>query len=72
MLLEPEFRTTEILGVGAVPQRTTILKLHATVFPPASVAEHCTVLVPSGKKLPGGGSQTTGKLVSQSFLATTR
>lgn len=57
-------RSTEPLpsqspGSTKPPQRTSTSKLQVAVFPEGSVAVQTTVVMPSGKVDPDGGSQTT-------------
>jgi hypothetical protein len=49
---------------GAVVSRTVIVKLAVPVLPDESVAEHATVVVPSGKVEPEAGVQTGVKAPS--------
>ena len=50
---------------------TVTSKVQADMFPAASVAVQDTVVLPRGKKLPEGGTQTTDGVGSQLSLAVT-
>src|SRR5579862_4126031 len=54
-------------GAGPVPTKTE--KDELAVFPAASVAEHETLVVPSGKRVPDAGRHETGSLPSTRSVA---
>jgi hypothetical protein len=54
---------------GAVVSTTVILNVHAEWLPPVSVAVQVTVVVPSAKVFPDGGTHTTVGCGSVSSVA---
>ena len=56
---------------GGMVSRTVTVKLQELLLPRPSVAVQFTVVVPSGKRLPDGGLQTTVTLLSQMPVALT-
>ena len=55
---------------GGLVSTTVTTKLHIVEFPAASREVQTTSVAPSGKALPGGGTQATGGWPSQASLAT--
>jgi hypothetical protein len=55
--------------IGAVVSLIVILKLPDAILPRVSVAEHATVVVPSGKVEPEAGVQVTGREPSTMSVA---
>src|SRR5262245_15360177 len=56
---------------GRAPGKTTTGNAHEVRLPDESVAVQVTIVVPRGKKLPEGGTQTTEGAGSRSSLAVT-
>jgi hypothetical protein len=54
---------------GGVVSRTVMLKLLVRLWPARSVAEHATVVVPSGNVEPDAGKQVTGSVPSKASAA---